>query len=64
MVKLGLYQHYKGGYYELLFIALKESDKSEQAVYRAEDEGAIIWIRPLEEFKERFILVAESQKSI
>jgi hypothetical protein len=58
MVKLGLYQHYKGGYYELLFVALNESDKTEMAVYRAEDTD-LIWVRPLEEFKKRFVLFAE-----
>jgi hypothetical protein len=41
--------HYKGGLYELIGIAHKESDPSDkEVIYR--DSSGVIWSRPLEEF--------------
>lgn len=50
-LKKGIYTHYKGAEYELLEIALNESDREKIVVYRALRDGQI-WLRPLSEFSE------------
>lgn len=60
-LKLGKYKHYKGKFYEVLFIG-KNSETLElvvvyRALYDSEEFGNNqIWVRPLEMFKEKIIL--------
>lgn len=44
-LKPGIYQHYKGGEYELLFVAEQTEDHSELAVYRSLKDNHL-WARP------------------
>lgn len=49
------WRHFKGGDYEILLIALRESDKSPQVIYRSNATG-IVFVRPLAEFMDgRFV---------
>lgn len=48
-----LYEHYKGGLYRLLMVAISEESGCEMAVYRSEATG-IVYVRPMHEFKEKF----------
>ena len=50
-----VYMHYKGGQYKLLHIGKLESNGQEMAVYEA--WNGEIWIRPLVEFNEKFLLI-------
>lgn len=51
-VQRGVYKHFKGGMYEVLFLA-KNSEKSEEelVVYKSLDKDGI-WVRPLSMFIE------------
>lgn len=48
-----LYEHYKGGLYRLLTVAISEESGCEMAVYRSEATG-IVYVRPMSEFKVKF----------
>lgn len=53
-----IYRHYKGGEYTLLGIAKLESDLTDMAIYkRAYVDTDTVYVRPLEEFIEKFELV-------
>ncbi len=45
--KPGKYRHFKGGEYELLFIARHSETQEEMAVYRALYGAGGLWVRPL-----------------
>ena len=50
-----VYRHYKGGEYTLLGIAKLESDLTDMAIYkRAYVDTDTVYVRPLEEFIEKF----------
>ncbi len=50
-----IYRHYKGGEYTFLGIAKLESDLTDMAIYkRAYVDTDTIFVRPLEEFIEKF----------
>lgn len=56
-IKLGIYKHYKGGYYKVLGAARNENTLEEVVVYRSISRGletgeGPLWVRPLEQFKE------------
>ena len=52
MIKIGKYEHYKGGQYEVLGVA-KHSETMEQfVVYKALYDEGELWIRPLKMFME------------
>lgn len=51
--KYSLYEHYEGGLYRLLMVAISEESGCEMAVYRSEATG-IVYVRPMREFKEKF----------
>lgn len=51
--KYPLYEHYKGGLYRLLMVAISEESGCEMAVYRSEATG-IIYVLPMREFREKF----------
>lgn len=47
MLKLGIYQHFKGNKYELLYIAKHSETLESMVVYRALYGERDIWVRPL-----------------
>ncbi len=47
MVKLGVYQHYKGNHYEVLGVARHSETEEELVVYRALYGARELWVRPL-----------------
>lgn len=51
-LKLGRYRHFKGGEYELLFIAKNSETMEDMAVYRALYGDGTIWVRPLSMWSE------------
>ncbi len=56
--KYAIYRHYKGGEYTLLGVAKLESDLTDMAIYKkAYVETDTVFVRPLEEFIDKFELV-------
>lgn len=49
-VKPGRYQHFKGGYYQLLKVARHSETGEEMAVYQSEKYPDRVWARPLPMF--------------
>lgn len=57
LIKYAIYRHYKGGEYTLLGLAKLESDLTDMAIYkRAYVDTDTVYVRPLEEFIEKFEL--------
>jgi len=57
-IKLGVYQHYKGKFYQVLGIAIHSETLEEyviyQALYDSKEFGKnAVWIRPLKMFLEK-----------
>lgn len=56
--KYAIYRHYKGGEYTLLGVAKLESDLTDMAIYKkAYVDTETVFVRPLEEFIDKFELV-------
>jgi len=51
-MKLGKYEHYKGGQYEVLGIAKHSETLEELVVYKALYGQGELWVRPLKMFLE------------
>ena len=56
-LKIGVYKHYKGGFYKILGVAKHENTGEELAVYREISRGletgeGPLYVRPLEQFFE------------
>lgn len=49
----GIYQHYKGQYYEVLDVARHTETLEEVVVYRALYGEQALWVRPLKMFLEQ-----------
>ena len=49
-LKNGIYQHFKGGHYELIGIARHSENQQKYVVYRALYGERGLWIRPLSMF--------------
>ncbi|MEV6756622.1 DUF1653 domain-containing protein [Streptomyces sp. NPDC051214] len=50
---LGIYRHYKGGYYRVLYIAQHSETDERLVVYRRlNEERGDVWVRPLAMFRE------------
>ena len=47
MMKKGIYKHYKGNKYELLYIANHSETLEKMVVYKALYGDGEIWVRPL-----------------
>lgn len=52
MIKLGKYQHYKGGEYEVLGVARHSESLEELVVYKALYGENETWVRPIKMFFE------------
>ena len=50
--KAGVYRHFKGNLYELLYIATDSETLEKKVVYRALYGDGGIWVRPLSMFTE------------
>lgn len=51
-IPLGIYRHYKGNRYEVLYVGLHSETLEELVVYRRVDAPEAIWIRPRAMFLE------------
>ena len=54
--KKGIYRHYKGSNYELLFIATDSETLEKEVVYKALYGDGEIWVRPLSMWNEIVVL--------
>ena len=52
MLKKGIYEHYKGNRYELLYIANHSETLEKMVVYKALYGEGEIWVRPLSMWNE------------
>ncbi len=52
MTKPGIYEHYKGNKYELLYIANHSETLEKMVVYRAMYGEREVWVRPLSMWNE------------
>lgn len=52
-INLGIYQHYKNKYYEVLDIAYHSETLEKMVVYRKLYEDFSLWVRPLTMFLEQ-----------
>ncbi len=59
MIKLGVYEHYKGNRYELLYIASHSETLEKMAVYKALYGNGEIWVRPLSMWNEQVVVNGE-----
>ena len=51
-IKPGLYQHYKGNYYEVIDVARHSETEESLVVYRPLYGARELWVRPREMFEE------------
>lgn len=51
-IKPGLYRHFKGGIYEVLFVAKNSETLEDMVVYRANYGEHGVWVRPLSMWNE------------
>ena len=51
-ITAGKYRHYKGGEYEVFFVARHSETGEEMVVYRTLYDDFSYWVRPLEMFQE------------
>lgn len=54
--KKGIYRHYKGNHYQLLFIATDSETLEKKVVYKALYGDGGIWVRPLSMWSEIVVL--------
>ena len=54
-IEPGLYEHYKGNKYEVLYVATHSETMERLVVYKALYGDYGIWVRPLEMFKEYLV---------
>ena len=50
-MQLGRYEHFKGGYYDVIAVGKHSETLEDYVVYRHEDDGSV-WVRPLSMFTE------------
>ncbi len=55
-VKPGMYEHYKGNRYEVVFVGRHTETLEEVVIYRAENTPEEIWVRPVWMFVEKAML--------
>jgi hypothetical protein len=49
-IQFGIYEHYKGGMYKVLGVALHSETREEMVIYKALYDSQLTWVRPLEMF--------------
>ena len=54
MIKKGIYEHYKGNRYELLYIANHSETLEKMVVYKALYGEGEIWVRPLSMWMKKY----------
>jgi hypothetical protein len=54
-MKPGLYQHYRGNYYQVLGMGRHSESLEEMVVYRALYADYGLWVRPVDIFKSKVI---------
>ncbi|MFW2177496.1 MULTISPECIES: DUF1653 domain-containing protein [unclassified Moraxella] len=52
MIQLGIYQHYKGNFYQVLHLATHSETEEPMVVYRTLYGSYDVWVRPLAMFEE------------
>lgn len=52
MIKLGIYQHFKGNLYKVLHVATHSETEEVMVVYQPQYGERDIWVRPLTMFDE------------
>ena len=55
MIKIGLYQHYKGNLYQIISLARHSESLEELVVYQALYGDYGVWVRPAAMFEEKVI---------
>lgn len=55
-LQTGIYQHYKGQYYEVLHVATHSETLEKLVVYQCLYGDYSVWVRPLEMFTEQVTL--------
>lgn len=60
-LKMGIYQHYKGDEYQLLYLVKNENDQKDMVVYRSIKDSKI-WVRPLSQWNEIIEKEGQSMK--
>lgn len=61
IIKLGKYQHYKGGIYKVIGVARHSESLEELVVYQHLDDGEL-WVRPAKMFLETVNIDGKVQK--
>ncbi len=56
MIEKGKYRHFKGGEYEVLFIAHHSENGEDMVVYRALYGEGEVWVRPAAMWDEEVVL--------
>ena len=53
-IALGIYEHYKGGRYEVIGVGLLESTQEPVVIYKTlyKNELSELWVRPVSSFEE------------
>jgi hypothetical protein len=52
MIKSGIYQHYKGKYYQVIGMARHSESLEEMVVYQALYDNYGLWVRPIKMWNE------------
>ncbi|MDD5146672.1 MAG: DUF1653 domain-containing protein [Candidatus Pacebacteria bacterium] len=55
-LKRGVYQHYKGNFYEVIEVARHSETLEEMVIYRALYGEQDVWVRPLSMFLETVLI--------
>ena len=58
-IKLGVYQHYKGNYYQVTSFARHSETLEKLVVYQALYDNYGMWVRPLNIFLEKVLINGE-----
>lgn len=61
LLKLGIYQHYKGNFYQVLHLAKHSETAEVLVVYRALYGEYGVWVRPLTMFCETVNIAGEAK---
>jgi len=53
MVTKGLYKHFKGGFYKVLYVATDADNIDNLVVVYESQQTGDVWVRPLKNFEEK-----------